>query len=130
MELQVVGRERTYLLIVAGAAEQEVRHDVAATIRSPTIGDEAAVVTGPQTACVLDVLAGIPVETKLRNVVADHFGEVIVDGRILLQTAEGAAVEASIKRKLFNVRAHTAPGCFEVRDLGSGVAEQTGNIES
>ncbi len=35
MELEVVGGERTHLLVVGGTTEQEVGHHVAGTVRTP-----------------------------------------------------------------------------------------------
>src|SRR5579859_7788704 len=61
--------------------------------------------------------------------VADHFSEVVVQSRVFLGSAESTLLEASIKREFFDVRESSAPGTFEVRYLGSGMAEQSIHVE-
>ena len=72
------------------------------------------------------ILAGVPISTHLDGVRAKHLGEVVINGRYLLDAAKRTGSEGVIGK----IRQRAAPWALEVRNLIRGVTKKSGHIES
>src|SRR5579863_487459 len=119
----------TWLLVVRNAPYKEVSHRVASSVAAPAqVESPVAAVTDAFAG--LQVLAGVPVSAALDRVLADNFGDVVVDGWILLGSAEALTLKAPVQVHFLDVGIGTAPRSFHVRNLAGSIAKESGDVEA
>src|SRR5258705_6181257 len=121
MEANVVPSRRparTHFLIVAGGSCEPVGDNVSRIGSSPSQVVNTFV-SGSEASDRLNVAAGVPIGANLYGVGTQDLGEVVIDGRILLQGSKDtfSRTEEFSERHLSDVRERSAPGANNIRDL-------------